>query len=92
MEDLDLAGNREAGIGRKWHEIQPGEAQLRDRGLLQCLLPSAGRIFSPPSRKYFEEMHNLRDEKDPTDTLIHFICEEENFSYLLKRSNSRALH
>ena len=80
MEDLDLAGNREVGIGRKWHEFQPGEAQLQDRGLLQCLLPSAGRI-PPPSRKYFEEMHRVpmhlfRDEKDPTDTLIHFICEE----------------
>lgn len=37
-------------------------------------------------------MHNLRDEKDPTNTLVHFISEEENFSYFLKGPNSRALH
>lgn len=91
MEDLDLAGNREAGIGRKWHEIQPGEAQLRDRGLLQCL-PVSRKDFSPPSRKYFEEMHNLRDEKDPTDTLIHFICEEEKFQLSPQTVQFRALH
>lgn len=96
VEDLDLAGNHEAGIGEKTVQDsgkEPGEAWLQDRGLLQCLLPSAGRISTPtPSRKHFEEMHNLRDEKDPTDTLVHFICEEENFSYLLKGPNSWALH
>lgn len=29
-------------------------------------------------------MHNLGDEKDPINTLVHFISEEENFSYFLK--------
>lgn len=37
-------------------------------------------------------MQNLRAEKDPTDTLVHFTSEEENFSYFLKGPSPQALH
>ena len=37
-------------------------------------------------------MHNLRAERDPRDTLVHFVSEEENFSYFLRGPNPRALH
>lgn len=85
--DADWGRERGGGRAREKRARESGEKP----GEAGCGAEARDGVFCLPWEG-LRRVQNLRAERDPADTLVHFTSEQENSSHFLMSPDPRALH